>query len=301
MPKRAQPFDERVERSGEHHLWLGAKKADGTGQLRIGGKLVTAPRAAWELAHGQLPPNVRVRGCPDEPACVRLEHLAVDQGIQAENRPLRRARAARGAGSKREVRPGIWKLSVSAGTYSDGTQRRVNRTVAARNSAAAARELAVLVAEVAGTSSADTRDVTMLTMDEALELFLTQHLRDEKSREEKTVNDYRKLHARWFSPEIGRRRVRDIEQQHVDRLFGAMRKAGLSRSRLNQAKSLYAPFFRWARSRQITTRNPMADFQLPTSTHTSRERTPPEVDELSLLLREALLVVPEVAPVLALV
>src|SRR5207253_1075425 len=85
-----------------------------------------------------------------------------------------------------------------------------------------------------------------------------------------------------------------------DRIFGMMREAGLSRSTLNQAKSLYAPFFRWAKHRQIITRNPMLEFEMPTSSYVSHERTPPEVEELSLLLNEALVVIPDVAPVLAL-
>jgi hypothetical protein len=63
-----------------------------------------------------------------------------------------------------------------------------------------------------------------------------------------------------------------------------MRRAGLSRSRMNHAKSLYAPFFRWAKRRRLMTRSPMADFELPTSTHVSREHTPPEVEQLCLLL-----------------
>jgi integrase len=134
----------------------------------------------------------------------------------------------------------------------------------------------------------------------AIEMFLTEHLREEKGREDKTINDYRKLHKLWFSPEIGRRKVRDVEEQDIDRLFGRMRRAGLSRSRLNHAKSLYAPFFRWARARKIINRDPMAAFQLPTSTYVSNERTPPEIDELCILLREALLVVPDVAPILTL-
>ncbi len=82
--------------------------------------------------------------------------------------------------------------------------------------------------------------------------------------------------------------------------FGKMRAAGLSRSRLNQAKSLYGPFFRWAKRRRIITRNPMVEFQLPTSTYVSKERTPPEVHELSTLLTEAVAIAPEIAPVLVL-
>ena len=93
---------------------------------------------------------------------------------------------------------------------------------------------------------------------------------------------------------------RDVDEEALDRIFGRMRKAGLSRSRLNQARSLYAPFFRWAKSRRIISRNPMAEFQLPTSRYVSTERTPPEVEEVSLLLNEALAVIPDVAPVLAL-
>jgi integrase len=44
----------------------------------------------------------------------------------------------------------------------------------------------------------------------------------------------------------------------------------------------------------------MTDFQLPTSSQVSRERTPPEVEELSTLLSEAVRVVPEIAPLLVL-
>ena len=38
-------------------------------------------------------------------------------------------------------------------------------------------------------------------------------------------------HLKWFSPEIGRRRLREIDEATIDRLFGRMRKAGLSASR----------------------------------------------------------------------
>ncbi len=44
----------------------------------------------------------------------------------------------------------------------------------------------------------------------------------------------------------------------------------------------------------------MGNFELPTSTHVATERTPPEVEELCLLLREAVITIPDVAPVLVL-
>jgi integrase len=195
----------------------------------------------------------------------------------------------------------VWKLTVTVATEADGTQRRATRTVHALTEAAANRELAAFVTEITNVpppASAD--DMRNLRVDDAIELFLAQHLRDEKGREERTINDYRKLHKRWFSPEIGRHRVRDVGEDEIDKLFGRMRRANLSRSQLNQAKSLYAPFFRWAKSRHMITRDPMANFALPTSRYVSRERTPPEVHELSLLLNAAVEITPDIAPVLAL-
>lgn len=56
---------------------------------------------------------------------------------------------------------------------------------------------------------------------------------------------------------------------------------------------LYVPF-RWARNCGLTRANPMVDFELPTSTYVSTERTPPEVEELSLFLSEAVTVIPDV-------
>jgi hypothetical protein len=44
----------------------------------------------------------------------------------------------------------------------------------------------------------------------------------------------------------------------------------------------------------------MADFEMPTSTYRSKERTPPEIEELSLLLATAVEVVPDIAPPLVL-
>lgn len=296
MTRLGERFEAKVDRSGEHHVWTGSKKADGTGKLKIGGSTVTAQRAAWELAHGSLPEGAKVRGCPDEPACVRLDHLTVDNIAV----PAKTTRSARGAGSKRRIRAGVWQLSVSAGRFDDGSPRRVHRTVHADSELEATALLAAFVTEVRQQPQPARQDLRDLTVDEAVEQFLDEHLREEKGREDKTIDDYRRLHRKWFSPEIGRRRICDVDEQTLDRIFGRMRRAGLSRSRLNQARSLYAPFFRWAKSRRMIARNPMLEFQLPTSSYASTERTAPEAEEVSLLLNTALVVIPDVAPVLAL-
>jgi hypothetical protein len=93
------------------------------------------------------------------------------------------------------------------------------------------------------------------------------------------------VHARWFSPEIGGRRVVDVDGAPIDRIFGRMRTAGLSASRLHDARNLYQPSFRWAKRRRIIRRSPMVDFELPISSHVTTEHTPPEVDQLCLYLQ----------------
>jgi integrase len=307
-----QHFEALVDRSGEHHLWLGAVNRDrGTGRLKVKGQHMTAHRVAWELAYGRLLRSAKVRACPEEPACVRVDHLRCDGGIPpvalvGETEPGRRrarrptGRARNGTGSMQERAPGVWKLSVTTNPGEEGKQRRVHRTVHVRNASQAAEELARFTSEVRAAPAAAPRGLHNLNLNAAIGRFLIEHLRDEKGREDKTVRDYQALHDKWFAPELGRRSVRDVDRASIDRAFGKMRRAGLSRSRLNQARSLYAPFFRWAVSRGLAWANPMVAFELPTSKFVAAERTPPEVDELCLLLREAVEIVPDVAPVLVL-
>ena len=294
----ADRFEAKVDRVGEHHVWTGSKKADGSGKLKVGGRTVTARRVAWELVHGPLAEGVEVKACPNETACVRIEHLALRGAPhQAVDR---KARSPRGGGSKSEIRQGVWKFTVTAGRYVEGRVRRLHRTVRADSETEATRELAAFVAEVRRDPLPQQRQDRDVTVNEALEQFLTEHLLGEKGREPRTVDDYRRLHLKWFATEIGRRRVRDVDEAAIDRIFGRMRRAGLSRSRMNHARSLYAPFFRWAKRSRLIARSPMADFELPTSTHVSREHIPPEVEQLCLLLETAVEVVPDVAPLLTL-
>jgi integrase len=294
----AARFEAKVDRTGEHHVWTGSTTRDGIGKLKVNGATVTARRVAWEFAHGRLPPDTDVKACPANRGCVRVEHLSILWKRSTSTTP--RPRAGRGGGSKRQVRPGVWKLTATIGT-AGGVQRRATRIVHAETETAANRELAGFVAEVVAERSVPPPDgMRDLRVDDAVELFLTQHLREEKGREERTISDYRNVHHRWFAPTIGQRLLRTIEPRDMDQLFGRMRSAGLSRSQMNQAKSLYAPLFRWAKARRIIVGSPMRDFELPTSRYVSRERTPPEAEELSLLLNAAAQNVPEIAPLLVL-
>ena len=289
-------FQANVDRNGEHHIWTGAiEPGRGTGRMKVAGRSMAAHRVAWELERGPLQPGARVLPCPAESACVRVDHLCHKEG----SAPARK-RAPKGAGSMREIAPGVWKLSVTTRSTTARGTRRVHRTVREPNRSDATRSLATFVAELRASAPVPEPEVYNATVDEMIEVFLVEHLLGEKGREPRTVDDYRKLHAKWFSTEIGHRLVRDVDEPVLDAAFGRMRAAGLSRSRMNQAKSLYRPFFRWATKRGLAVRNPMADFQLPTSTSVSSERTAPEADELCALLVAAVEVVPDVAPLLVL-
>jgi integrase len=287
-----------VDRTGEHHLWLGSIHPDrATGRIKVNKTVVTAHRVAWELAHGPLPPKTLVLTCPDNPACVRVEHLKIDEQTKAPQTGQKRS--PKGAGSMRKMRPGTWELRVTAGRWEDnGHQRTLTRTVSAPTEAEAAVQLAKFVEELSDLHLPNSRVTRDATVDEAMERYLTEYLTEEKGRAEKTVTDYRYLHQLWFSPTVGSKPVNRIESSTMDLLFGKMRKAGLSASRLNQAKSLYAPFFRWAKRRGMAVRNPMVNFELPTSTYRPQDRPPPEIEELALLLSTAVQVTPDIAPLL---
>jgi hypothetical protein len=99
-----------------------------------------------------------------------------------------------------------------------------------RASPPAAALLAEFVDEMTGSHLPETQDLRDLTVDKSVDRFLDEYLAVEKGRAEKTINDYRYLHERWFSPTIGAQQVKRIESATMDRLFGAMRQASLSAS-----------------------------------------------------------------------
>jgi hypothetical protein len=71
------------------------------------------------------------------------------------------------------VRPGVWKLTVSAGRYADGSPRRLHRTVHVRGDIEASQALAEFVAEVRSVARADSKVDRDVTVDEAVERFPT--------------------------------------------------------------------------------------------------------------------------------
>ena len=301
MTTLADRFEAKVDRTGEHHLWIGAKKTDGTGQLKVDGRIMTAQRVAWELSNGPVPAGAVVLACPDARACVRVEHLSLrGDGDLRTTGPEGRRRARKGTGSITWVREGVCKMTVTAGRYEDGRQRRLSETMEVRSESEAAHALARFVAEMNDGPLPATKLDRDIVLDDAIERYLIEYLQDEKGRAPATIRNYRRFHNTWFAAELGQKRVRDITEADMDRIAGQIRRAGRSTSRLQDVRNLYAPFFRWAKRRGIVRRSPMAEFDVPTSLYIPQEHVPPEVEQLCLYLTSAVRVVPDVAPVLTL-
>ena len=84
MVARSDRFDSKVDRSGPHHLWLGARSAQGVGQVRVDGKLMTAPRAAWARAYGDPPPAPRCWPArTSRPACDPNTSASIDPPLRS--------------------------------------------------------------------------------------------------------------------------------------------------------------------------------------------------------------------------
>jgi hypothetical protein len=69
----------------------------------------------------------------------------------------------------------------------------------AHTEADATRALAAFVAEVRRDRLPEHRRDREITVDEAIDQCLTEHLLNEKGREPRTVDDYRRLHRKWFA------------------------------------------------------------------------------------------------------
>lgn len=70
--------------------WTRLVDKDGYGRITIDGRDTKAHRAAYELEHGPLPPDVLVRHSCDNPPCIELSHLlSGDAVLNAEDRVQR--------------------------------------------------------------------------------------------------------------------------------------------------------------------------------------------------------------------
>ena len=293
----------KTERSGDHVLWCGTVNSRGIGLIKVDGRTTTVRRVAWELLNGPLLAGARVLLRCDEPACIAADHLVLaGEDLPAAApapRPRGGPRRQRGSGSMRERSPGVWELAVVHGVDGDGRPRRAMRTFRGQ-AIEASKALAAFVVELGkdGMPERSPRRGGMTVADLVQEYWLYA---ESQGRAHSTLVAYRDVYKHWVAPPLGHLRADRVSQRDLDRSFGAMRTAGQSHSRMNQAKVVLSNAYKLGkRYHLVTGQSPVAGYELPRSTKGRREIVVPEVTEVLALLETAERICPELAPVLKL-
>jgi integrase len=281
-----------VDRSGDHHLWLGSRTPRGHGQLRVDGRLRTAAQVAWELERGEAPSGRRVRGCPDEPSCVRIEHLSLAGKTSTEVS----GRGKRGGGSISKVGVNKWKVTVDVGRDETGRRRRLTRVIHG-SKGQAKQAMASLMVDLAEGRLRPSPAAGTCTVNELMHWYL-EFARDVRGLEHSTLTGYRDAYDKWLADQIGDRVADRLSPADLDTAFGHMRRAGLSRSRMNNALSGLSGAYKWGRRHSKVAINPVVGFELPLSTKAPKTTSTPELHELLRILDGAEEHDPEISPVL---
>jgi hypothetical protein len=94
----AERFWARVAKRGGDGCWdwFGATRRKGYGAVSRDGVMVSAHRAAWELAHGPAPQDKVVMHACDNPRCTRPSHLRLGSAQENVDDKVAKGRQARG-------------------------------------------------------------------------------------------------------------------------------------------------------------------------------------------------------------
>ncbi len=125
-----------------------------------------------------------------------------------------------------------------------------------------------------------------LTLDSLVAWYL-EFAREDRGLDHSTLTGYADAYSHWLKEQIGHKQAGSITTAELDTAFDRIRRAGLSRSRMNNARALLSGAFKWGKRHRKVTSNPVDGFELPTSTHTPRHTTAPELDDLLRLLATA--------------
>ncbi len=174
-----------------------------------------------------------------------------------------RKRGRRGEGWIREIRPGVWKVTVSV-HEADREARRRSWTLAG-NRDDAERAAALLQAEAGG---------SVATLDALVRAYLATL--DAQGRSGPTLRRYRQLWRDWLAPAVGRVHPSDLRRGDAADALAAMADAGQSMSSIRQAATILNSCYQWAVDTGRAGMNPIIGTPLPDGTRITgaRRRTP---------------------------
>jgi hypothetical protein len=155
----------------------------------------------------------------------------------------------------REIRPGVWKLTITTAPY-----RRVSRTITGNRSGAAS-ELARLAAKHGHPPS---------TLDALVTIYLT-HLAD-AGRSPATRRRYEQLWRTWLSPSLAAMHPDQVECTDIEAALKSMDHAGQSRRSIHQAAVVLNTTLAWALGQHMTRSNPATRCRLPDGTSLTATR-----------------------------
>ncbi len=135
--------------------------------------------------------------------------------------------------------------------------------------------------------------------DDLVEWYV-EFARNVRGLERTTVFGYAEVYGMWLKDQIGHVNAERLTPAEIDNAFGRMRRAGLSHSRMNNARAVLSGAYKWGRRHGKVSANPMRGFELPKSKKVKKRTTAPEIAELLAVLDEAARTDPEFAPVLML-
>jgi len=193
------------------------------------------------------------------------------------------------AGTKTEVRPGVWRLRVYAGRRPNGTPIQIRRTLDTTDgnpnakpgsgSRRAEKELARMVADVAaGKLSTHTTTVAQL-----LERWF-EHL-ESIGRSPTTMKKYREIARRDVVPVIGSVKLNKLTAAHLDKLYAGLTARGNKPTTVRRVHALIGASLHQAERWGLVERN-VSKMATPPPVHQAPVK-PPSPDEVLAIIAAA--------------
>ena len=151
-------------------------------------------------------------------------------------------------GTKREIRPGVWRLRVYAGRGPNGSPIQITKTVKAAESRPGAgvrlaeRELAAMIAEVSRGSGASGAE----TVGDLLDAWLASI---EAHRSPTTMRMYRSIADGVVDPELGKIKVKALNADQLDSLYAKLTAKGNKASTVRRVDALISAALHQAEKR----------------------------------------------------